>query len=358
MSVKDARKAPFVWASVEALAHLRREWNADRAEVRPGNGLAIYHALTEIANEDRARESIGEDSGRFRTSKTEIAERACVSGRSAERACRELQEIGLLLIEHDREGENRPGRPSYYTLLEPSQTYDRNSHVPDSKRTTEIRTPCDSSSHVTPGTCDSSSDPPNNRKKNSKKEEVCSTAVVALPQPLEGPLLQAAEAKDAVLDRAAIQRACEALPDRDHIDEAEKFAAWHLHGNGKNAPLRNVAQGFRNWLKRAPGDRKGVVLAPPASTSSPVVESEKATSAWGQAKKLLAEQLKRSTFRVYFEPLEVAGERDGRLVLVDTSDQGVGSWLSKKYRAVVLEAVDGFDDFELVDEKQLEMEAE
>lgn len=359
MSVTDARKAPFVWASTSALAHLREHWNADRAEVRAGNGKAVYHALTEIANDDRARASIGSDSARFRTSKAEIAERACCGARSAERACRELQEIGLLLIEHDQEGENRPGRPSYYTLIEPEQTYARNADVGKTERTTAVRTTSDSSADVDPKTSASSADPPSNRKKKSKERRSVSTAVRVLPDSIEKPLRQAAEAKQAQLDPSAVRRACEALSDRDHAGEAEKFAAWHLHGNGRNAPLGNVAQGFRNWLKRSPaveGGGRELARLKPAGSSKPIIESEAARSSWEAAKALLRKKMRSTSFHIYAEPLEAIGERDGCLVLLDTSSNGGGGWIERKWRPLILECLDGYDEIEIVDHELLELE--
>jgi hypothetical protein len=98
-------------------------------------------------------------------------------------------------------------------------------------------------------------------------------------------------------------------------------------------------------------------LTAAAAGASPVLESEKAAAAWEAAKQLLCEQLEKSTFGTWIAPLEVAGEREDKLVLIDTSAHGVGAWVNGRYRALVLEALDGFDDMEIVDEKQLEIEA-
>jgi hypothetical protein len=94
-----------------------------------------------------------------------------------------------------------------------------------------------------------------------------------------------------------------------------------------------------------------------APIASDIVESEKAMAAWGAAKEFLAKQLPDSTFKIWLEPLECAGERDGKLVLVDPSGGGLGVWVSRRYRALILEVTDGFDDLEFIDEKQLELEA-
>jgi hypothetical protein len=134
---------------IGALRQLRTCWDSERAQVRVGAGLAIYFALCEMANEQRARGQVGSgDSARFRTAKSAIGEQAGVSGKSVERACAELARIGLLKVENDRQGENRPGRPSYYRLLDHDPTYDSSSHVENSERTTAVRTSSDSSSDV------------------------------------------------------------------------------------------------------------------------------------------------------------------------------------------------------------------
>lgn len=172
------------------------------------------------------------------------------------------------------------------------------------------------------------------------------------------PLRQVAEAKRAVLDEAALRRACDAFGDRDLVEEAEKFAAWHLHGTGANADLRVVAPAFRNWLKRAPAippAQRRRSSSPPSAVA--ISESDKAAAAWVAGKKFLADGIRAGFYRSYIEPLEVVGEREGRLVLLDTSGAGGGKHAISKIRATVLEAIGEFDDVEVVDETQLEYEA-
>lgn len=146
MSVRDGRKAGFVWASTDALAHLRAHWDLKA----PGadKGLGVYHALTEIANEDKARTAIRGDSDQFRTSQKEIGERACVSSKTVSRACTELERIGLLVIEADCDGDNRPGRPSFYTLVEPGETSVRSSDVEGGQRRKGCLTPSEATSDL------------------------------------------------------------------------------------------------------------------------------------------------------------------------------------------------------------------
>ncbi len=359
MSVKDGRNAPFVWASVAALERLRDEWDGDRAEVHARIGVSVYHALCELANKDRARTAIGTDSGKFRTSKTKIGEWAMTSPKSVERACAELERIGLLVVESDREGQKRPGRPSYYTLVEPDQTSVESTDVAENERPKPVRTTSEASSDVQPTTSVESTDVPNKEKKNNKEKEVCSKE--ALPELIDAPLRQAAQAKDGQLEPDAVRRACKAFPGRDHAGEAEKFAAWHLRGNGINAPLRDVAVAFRRWLDNAPVSPPRSQGAPTPSKpipTEPVAETGRAAGAWKAAKQLLSGQVPQTSFRLWIEPLEVAGERLGKLVLVDTSNNGgLGNWVNRRYRPLILEATEGFDDLEIVDEMQLELEA-
>jgi DNA-binding MarR family transcriptional regulator len=134
MSVTEVRKAKFHWQAPDEIEHIRYEW---RLSSPSGSvGLGVYRALTELATEDKARTNLtsGGDSERYRTSQKEIAERAMVSDRTAAKACEELERIGLLAIETDRDGENRPGRPSFYILLDPPATYERVQHPATSER--------------------------------------------------------------------------------------------------------------------------------------------------------------------------------------------------------------------------------
>jgi hypothetical protein len=361
MSVKDRRKAPFIWASIAALDHLRANWSDD-AGARPAIGRSVYYALCELANEDHAREQIHENSGRFRTSRKRIVEQAGVSDKPIDKALRELERIGLLHVERTESEGSRPGAISSYTLLEPGETYGASPEVEANQRTELVRTSSGASPEVGSERTELVRTSPYREKKNSKKEKKCENHTPAdLPELVEAPLRQAADAKDGHLDPAAVHRACKASPGRDHALEAEKFTAWHLHGNGVNAPLGNVATAFRSWLEKAPVSppkSDGAVSSSRRIPTEPVVETERAAEAWKTAKQLLSKQMPSSTFQLWFEPLEVAGERVGRLVLVDTSDTGgIGKWVDRRYKPLILEATDAFDDLEIVDQTQLELEA-
>lgn len=138
---------------------------------------------------------------------------------------------------------------------------------------------------------------------------------------------------------------------------------WHM----KRGRWTNREGGPRTELTLILADTEHVedfIARPPvpglsaaAAGASPILESETAFASWKDAKRLLSEQLKKSTFEIWMAPLEAIGERDDKLVLLDTSAHGAGVQVNRRYRALVLEALDGFDDMEIVDEKQLELEA-
>jgi hypothetical protein len=104
------------------------------------------------------------------------------------------------------------------------------------------------------------------------------------------------------------------------------------------------------------GSSAGAPTPAPAG-SGPVAVTLEATSAWESAKTELGDTLEDSAFDIWIAPLEVVGERDGRLVLVDTSAHGAGGWVNRKYRPLLLDMLEDFDDFEIVDKAHLELQA-
>jgi hypothetical protein len=85
-----------------------------------------------------------------------------------------------------------------------------------------------------------------------------------------------------------------------------------------------------------------------------VVFTENAAAAWASAKGFLADHLPPETYLRDVAAIEVAGESDGMLVLLDTAGQGGGAWVDDRLRPILLEAVAGFDGVELVDQVELE----
>ncbi len=91
----------------------------------------------------------------------------------------------------------------------------------------------------------------------------------------------------------------------------------------------------------------------------PISESRAATEAWEKAKERLRSSVPESTFEIYLVPLEAAGERDGKLVLLDTSDKGVGNWVRRRYLALIKQAVELFVDYsdiEIVSQTDLDLQ--
>lgn len=89
--MKDNRRAPFCYQEVAAMAQLRARFVG--AERR--TAVAVYQALTEIANEERAR---ARDSG-FPATRTRIASYAGVTKRTLDRYIADFEGVGLVAVE-------------------------------------------------------------------------------------------------------------------------------------------------------------------------------------------------------------------------------------------------------------------
>jgi hypothetical protein len=164
----------------------------------------------------------------------------------------------------------------------------------------------------------------------------------ALPTIISAPLRLVADRKDAVLDVGAVDRALKAYPDRDHAEEAEKFAAWHLHGGGQNVPLSNVATGFRNWLKRSPavepGKTKLALVQPPLDLEAARAGLPALEKAWQEIQgDLLTAVDSEATYRLWLEPLVPAGRIDGDVFL--TAPEGIRAWAERRYASLIGEAL-------------------
>jgi Helix-turn-helix domain len=101
---------------------------------------------------------------------------------------------------------------------------------------------------------------------------------------------------------------------------------------------------------------------PQPTSSSPISESAAATAAWEKAQGPLRAAVPESTYKIWLEPLEAAGERDGKLVLLDTSDQGgLAEWVRRRYADLVLEALHAvggdYSGVEVVNQTDLDLEA-
>jgi hypothetical protein len=90
--------------------------------------------------------------------------------------------------------------------------------------------------------------------------------------------------------------------------------------------------------------------APAPTGSGPIAVTLEASRAWESAKAELADTLDATAFGIWINPLEVVGERQGRLVLADTR-------VNRKYRGLILQVVEDFEDFEIVEKSQLETQA-
>lgn len=68
-----------------------------------------------------------------------------------------------------------------------------------------------------------------------------------------------ADAKGASLDEMKALAACNDFPDRDHVGEAEKLAAWFIEGKGAARARSDANATWRTWLKN--GDPLSVAVA-------------------------------------------------------------------------------------------------
>lgn len=375
MTVKDGRHAPFVWTSVAALMHIRDEWSADLSGVRIGTGLAVYHALCELANEDHARTAINADSGRFRTSRGDIGDRAGVSDKPVDKACKELERIGILSVERADSAGARPGSASSYMLLEPHQTCGATPHVEGEARTEPLRTSYGASPHVSDKGTELLHTSLYREEEQQQKEE-------EPPNPPEGDAHlhqqifefwkqhtnRNGSTKFSDKRKRVIRRRLKDGHTPEEIFRAIAGCAssdWHMK-RGRHASRDGVRHDELTFILRDTetverfAGMAGVVALPAASTSTaPIRESAGAAESWGKAKALLKDGLPDPTFGLWIAPLEAAGERDGALVLLDTADRG--GWVLRRYRSVIVDAlqkVDGdYAEVELIGHSDLELQA-
>lgn len=114
--IRDGRATPFCWQSTSTLRYIREHWEATRPNLV--NGLAVYMAMTELANEDRARTAVGNDSAGFEAYRSDICERAGgVSKATVDRSLAELERMEVLEVKRRRKG--KVNLPSVYVLREP-----------------------------------------------------------------------------------------------------------------------------------------------------------------------------------------------------------------------------------------------
>lgn len=350
MKVRDGRKAPFIWVAVATLEYLRANWSPD-AGVRLGTGLSVYNALCELANEEYARATVHADSDQFGPSRADICERSGVSDKPVDKALRELERIGILRVERNNQGEGkRAGAVSAYTLYEPDQTSGGSPEVGRNQPAEKVRTTSGGSPEVPDQTSGGSPDGTNKGEEKQPKKEECAPTQPGsdfgvLPAAIGAPLRQAAQAKAAAFNPESIKRACDAFPDRDHAEEAEKFAAWHgAGGRGENAPLRVVAVEFKKWLKTSPPAERKPGRAPAASLGPvpPVAQLRERASEIESAWPAALEELRKcvrddSSYRLWIEPLAPVG-RDGNVVYL-SAPPGVCAYIERRYTGLIAEVL-------------------
>ena len=120
--------------------------------------------------------------------------------------------------------------------------------------------------------------------------------------------------------------------------------------------LRNI-ENVERFAEMA-GDRG----AAGSASKAPFSESPAAVDVWERVKKELRSAVPESTFEIWFEPLLGAGERDGSLVILDSSGGGIATWVERRYRPLIEDTIQkigegDYQGFEFIDAEGLELEA-
>jgi hypothetical protein len=366
VSVKDGRKAPFIWASVAALDHLRANWDQgeEDAKVRESVGRSVYYALCELANADHARTDMHQDSGKFKTSRKRICGQAGVSDKPVDRALRELERIGLLRVERGETTGSRPGSISFYTLLEPDETCGLAPHVEPEKGAEKVRTSSGEGPHVDGKGAEPVRTPPSKEKKNSKevkkhsggksRPRVNRKAVTDDEYDLATEIVaafNAAAGSGVTVDANLVPivgriREKSDLTAEDHrgIIAAVFAVPWWSGAAGPQVIYGNAAQFERSietW-RAAPAARLRVVEPAPLPSSPQMRESlPEAERIWAEVSDRIQASVPESTYRLWVEPLSAAGGEGDTLYL--TGPEGQRAWTERRYSGLMVEALADVD---------------
>lgn len=232
MKVRDDRLPPFSWGSNEAISRLIHAFGGQELN----RALGVYQGLTFMASTRRDGRHDG-----FEATKTEIAGVCGLSTKRLGEYLGRIEEIGLL------ESEGGGGsRSTLWRLVTPDPSLLSDAPTDRTQRPIETQRP---------GQPDAAS----GRTKRRREEHQERTVEQAVPSdllPLIATLNRVVEGKGAKpLKRGAALKACRDFADRDLAREADRFAHYWLDGAGENRTLRDVAGGWRNWLRTSPRAR-------------------------------------------------------------------------------------------------------
>lgn len=113
MSLVDQRRAPFVWTTIAAIKAIREGVTASDPSL--SSLRSVYDALIEVANEQRSRPGIGDDSDSFTATRERVASYSGTSTKTVSRGLKALERVGVLRVERREERQ----LPSLYVLIEP-----------------------------------------------------------------------------------------------------------------------------------------------------------------------------------------------------------------------------------------------
>lgn len=234
--MRDQRLAPFCYQTLAATAAIRERFDGKERTT----ALALYQAMTELANEARARE--------FEVSRAELAEAAGVSVPTVDRYGKAFVEIGLLVIEKRSDG--RGGNlPNVWFLVEGEGG--GKASLPPGK----------ANRGVNKGIKAKGASKVDSEKELGSGGEF--EGGVGYPEAVKRSLPNVmtllgriARAHHAATPNAeSVARAMCDFPDRDFESVANDFAFWALHGNGVRRKIKSVAGTWRNFLRKADAKR-------------------------------------------------------------------------------------------------------
>lgn len=337
MSVKDGRTAPFIWASVAALQHLREEWG-EGAGVRPAVGRSVYYALCELGNEDRARTTVNVGSGQFRTSRKRICEQAGVSDKPVDKALRELERIGLVSIERGQTSGARPGASSAYALHEPGERCGASPHVEANEGAEKVRT----SSGATPDVPAEPLRTPPHKEEEQKEEEEKQQGEIERLFALWQRETNRPTAKLTTGRRKALAARLAEYP-AELIERAicnVAHSAFHQGNNESGRRHDDLTLICRNGEKL---EGYAELVVPGAEPASPVdLELVREglgelQEIWAKAQKSLQASVSESVYRIWLAPLSPLGMK-GREVFLGVP-KGNRSWVERRYGGLIVEAL-------------------
>lgn len=333
ITIADRRRVPFLWISLEAVAHLRGSI-PDARELMVARSL--YLAMAELA----ARALDGQHDG-FSCARAELAAFAGISDRRLGPHLDRLRAIGLVDVLEQRDGRGA-SLPNLYRLVDvptpaPAPTEQGGATASPLPPGATASPPRRQSAPASP--------PTRTRADRGKEEEerereggahappvgpvTTEPEAAALAELAELALERGARTAAAVQDVApAILEAMRAHPDVDPLEAARRLRAHYgPGGKAERRPIQSYAGLMRTELDRstafqpaAKGKRgrgstramTGIGLAERATAVPGIAPGPELVIGWEAVRENLKENASESLWALYIEPLRLLGERTDR----------------------------------------------